>query len=144
MIDRIVIDRWYRQDCTLATLTFKSFQCFVLELPWKNNRVNVSCIPEGVYKAKKRMSPGKGYLVIEYLNIPNRTFIQIHRGAFTRHSQGCQLVGKGISFIDGDTIPDVYKSEETLNELLKLLPYTFEIEIRGGLNHEENSNNRTL
>ena len=51
--------------------------CSTIELPWKNNAPQVSCIPEGEYVLRKRYSPrfGQHYLLI---NVPGRSFILIH------------------------------------------------------------------
>ena len=32
------------------------FICFTIELPWRENRRNVSCIPEGRYELQPRIS----------------------------------------------------------------------------------------
>ena len=34
--------------------------CLTLELPWRDNARNVSCIPEGRYRLERRDSPSKG------------------------------------------------------------------------------------
>ncbi|MAO21757.1 MAG: hypothetical protein CMJ25_13495 [Phycisphaerae bacterium] len=118
-----------RDDCTLSVLMFKDFMCKVLELPDLDNQRNISCIPEGLYKAKKRMSPGKGYKVIEYIDVPNRTYIQLHYGNYTRQILGCQLPGEDFIDLDGDSIPDITNTKATLDELLSMLPSTFMIEV---------------
>jgi hypothetical protein len=51
--------------------------CHTIELPWKNNEHEVSCIPEGKYELVKRYSPKlKWHLWL--LNVPNRDLILIH------------------------------------------------------------------
>lgn len=126
----IKINRWYHNDCTLGRLTCGSFQCFTLELPDKGNQSNISCIPEGTYTAFKRVSPSNGPC-IELKDVPNRTYIQIHSGNYTRNIQGCILVGDAIKFLDADSIPDVSNSKATLTRLLDLLPDEFTITITG-------------
>ena len=51
--------------------------CSTIELPWKNNQRQVSCIPEGRYELKKRYTPrfGKHFIL---LNVPNRSYILLH------------------------------------------------------------------
>lgn len=126
---RLKIKRWYHDDCTISRLSCGDFQCFVLELPWLDNKKNISCIPEGIYRAKKRISPSKKYEVIEYINVPNRSYIQAHYGNYIRQLLGCQLYGDSIKWLDEDGIPDVTNSKKTLIKLLSLLPSTFTIEI---------------
>lgn len=121
-MNEVEIKRWYQDDCVVGRLTFGEFECFTLELPDKQNQVNISCIPEGMYWAKKRFSPSKQEYVVEYQNVPNRTYIQIHRGNFTRQLLGCQAVGDGIKWIDHDAILDVTNSDRTFKRLMDALP----------------------
>lgn len=124
----LTIKRWYHKDCTLGRLSVGSFQCFTLELPDLGNTPSISCIPAGTYQAFKRQSPKNG-LVVELKAVPNRSFIQIHRGNYTRQIEGCILVGSSIAFLDGDQVPDVTNSGVTMDKLLSLLPDEFEIRI---------------
>lgn len=51
--------------------------CHTIELPWKDNQHNISCIPEGRYELVKRYSPKlKWHLWLK--NVPNRDLILIH------------------------------------------------------------------
>lgn len=122
----INIKRWYHKDCTLGRLSVGGFQCFTLELPWLENQRGVSCVPRGKYKAFKRNSQKNG-LVVEFRSVPDRSSIQIHSGNYTRQIEGCILVGSSIAFLDGDLVPDVANSKETLTKLLALLPDEFEV-----------------
>ncbi len=124
------IKRWYHKDCTIGRLTLSggTFQCFTLELPWKENERGISCIPAGTYEAFKRMSPKNGS-VIELLNVKDRSNIQVHRGNYTRQIEGCILVGDSVKFLDADSIPDVTTSGQTMDKLLALLPNKFTVVI---------------
>lgn len=125
----LVIKRAYYPDCTLGRLYGpKGFQCFTLELPNKGNSPNISCIPEGVYRAFKRNSPKNG-AVYELRGVNGRTDIQGHAGNYTREIQGCILHGDSIRFLDGDSVPDITNSKATLAKLLALLPEEFEVQI---------------
>jgi len=123
---KIEIMRWYNSDCVLGRLTYGEFKCFTLELPFNHNQQNISCIPNGVYKAKKRTSTRNG-LVLELQDVPNRKYIQIHAGNYTSQISGCILVGDGIKYLNDDSIPDVTNSKKTLSELLKIVPDEVEI-----------------
>lgn len=126
----IKIKRAYFEDCVLGRLSCGDFHCFTLELPNKNNTKSISCIPAGTYQAFRRISPKNG-LVVELIGVPNRSNIQIHSGNYTSQIEGCILVGKSITYLNADTIPDVTDSKNTLVSLLKLLPqdgFTVEIE----------------
>lgn len=84
------------------------FSCFTLELPWRDNKRSMSCVPKGTYPAKIVQSPrfGRVYLVFE---VPDRSAILKHAGnfagntdkGFKTHSHGCILLGKHRGKING-------------------------------------------
>ena len=61
-----------------------------LEPPDRGNEVNVSCIPEGVYKITRNRTGRFQYYGVE--DVPNRTNIEIHKGTKPSHSDGCILL----------------------------------------------------
>lgn len=128
----IVISRAYYSDCTIGRvfLPAHSVSFFSLELPWLNNLPNVSCISEGTYVARRRLSPSNDW-VYELENVLNREYIQIHAGNFIGDILGCILVGDSVKFLNGDTIPDVTNSRATLNKIFNLLGDEITIKIRG-------------
>ena len=53
--------------------------CRTVELPWKDNKPGVSCIPEGRYDLRRRFSPRfKNHF--EILGVPGRKYILFHGG----------------------------------------------------------------
>ena len=126
---KLKIKTWQMDDCTLGILTYGEFKCFTLELPWKNNEKNISCIPRALaYQGEKHESTSNGS-VVAINNVLNRTHIQIHSANFLRQLKGCIAVGDSIKFLDGDSLPDVTNSKNTLKKLLAILPSKFMIEI---------------
>lgn len=51
--------------------------CNTIELPWKDNHTQISCIPEGVYELKKRYSPKHGHH-LQVMNVSGRALILLH------------------------------------------------------------------
>ncbi|MDE3235502.1 MAG: hypothetical protein KGO81_06065 [Bacteroidota bacterium] len=51
--------------------------CHTIELPWKENAHNISCIPEGRYELEKRYSPKFQWHVL-LKNVQDRSLILIH------------------------------------------------------------------
>ena len=125
----LTIDRKYYDDCTTGRLKYGGFQCLTLELPWLGNQPYISCIPHGMYRARKHVSPSNGN-VIEVLNVWDRTHIQIHSGNYTSQIRGCILVGDSIKDINNDGILDVTNSKATLHKLFEMLPSEFDIFIK--------------
>jgi len=86
---------------TLGMLYYEDFRCYTLELPWKNNQRNISCIPSGTYNVKIRLSSKYGQ-VYWVSDVPDRSFILIHSGnwagdtskGYKTHVNGCILLGK--------------------------------------------------
>ena len=116
-------------DCTMGRLEFGDFQCFTLELPWKDNQQDVSCIPEGHYKAVRYDSPQHGWVLL-LLDVDDREMIEVHPGNFTHQILGCILVGNSIKYLDSDSVPDVTNSRDTLEALLALIEHDVEIDIQ--------------
>jgi len=86
---------------TQGVLTIGDFVARILELPWRNNKPSVSCIPNGDYKAVMRKSPKFGDTY--WINpVPGRSWILTHSGnfagdkdcGFKTHSNGCLLIGR--------------------------------------------------
>lgn len=127
-MERLVIKTICGKTQTLGFLTYGSFECCTLELPWKDNKNSVSCIPAGRYKGRKIVSPSNG-ACIEIMDVVNRTYIQIHSANYVRQLLGCIAVGRTMQDIDNDGSLDVTSSRNTLDELLALLPEEFEIDI---------------
>ena len=104
------------------------YNCHTLELPWKNNAFQVSCIPPGTYKVVKRYSEKfKNHFHIT--DVTGRTYILIHSGNYYTDILGCILVGKGLADINKDGLKDVTQSRNALADLLALMPNEFELKI---------------
>jgi hypothetical protein len=99
-----------------------------LELAWKNNERQRSCIPKGTYKVRKRTSAKYGEH-FHILNVPNRDMILLHHANFHNQLLGCIAPGKGLSDLNKDGRLDVTSSRQAMKELLAALPNNFELEI---------------
>lgn len=106
---------------TLGELTYNDFKCKTLERPWKNNQVNVSCIPRGAYLAKWTFSPKFLKYTYELQKVDKRSGIRLHSGNFFFDIEGCILVGDSYSDINSDGKVDVLNSRVTIKKLEDLL-----------------------
>ena len=70
-----------------------------LELRWRNNIENGSCIPAGQYICKRVTSPKFGE-TFEITDVPGRANILLHSGNTLNDSLGCILVGKEFGKLD--------------------------------------------
>ncbi len=74
----LLLIRTYFPDGTNGKLECEGkVVCNTIELPWKNNKTKVSCIPEGKYFIRKRYSR-KFKWHLELMDIKNRSFILFH------------------------------------------------------------------
>lgn len=101
---------------------------FTLELPWKDNKRRVSCIPEGEYKVIKHISPKFGEC-LWVQDVPNRSEILVHRGNFHSQILGCVLAGLDLKDINKDGYKDVTSSVKAMKKLLKVVPSEFQLTI---------------
>ena len=86
----------YLSDRTLGVATLPNgVMHWTLEREDNNNKVGVSCIPEGNYKFKVDTQGRFQYYRV--LDVPNRTNIEFHLGTKPSHSEGCILMSaKGL------------------------------------------------
>lgn len=91
---------------TEGQLFTDGFNCYTLELPWRDNQRSISCIPAAAYDCIIRRSPRFG-LTYWVLKVPERTYILIHSGnwagdvakGFNTHVNGCILLGKKMGYL---------------------------------------------
>jgi hypothetical protein len=85
-----------------------SFSCRTLELPWRANRRNHSCIPAGRYICRRVKSEKFGE-TFEVMDVEDRTGILFHVGNFAgdtdrgyrSDSDGCILTGASMGNLGG-------------------------------------------
>lgn len=124
----------YGQKQTLGRLfalnEFKivKYDCSTLELPWKENQQNISCIPEGEYQVEKRFSR-KFKSHFHITGVDGRSYILIHAGNYYTDIRGCVLVGKDFKDLNKDGLLDVKDSGDALADLLGLMPKKSKLKI---------------
>lgn len=88
----LTIHRTYYDEGTNGLLTVGSNSkplCYTIELPWRNNELNRSCIPECTYVLWRRYSP-KFRWHLKLIDVPGRSYILIHPvNDAARELKGC-------------------------------------------------------
>lgn len=124
-----VLERFaYLPEATLGKLTIKDHVFWIAERPWRGNKKEVSCIPNGTYTCKAYTSKRFGE-TFEITEVPNRTYILFHVGNFPeKDSHGCLLVGS--SLMAGK--PAVSASKNAMAKFREVLQgvESFDIEIK--------------
>lgn len=79
---------------TMGHITLPSgLRLATIERPWKGNEAQVSCIPEGTYRAVFTHSKRFGRKLYEVMNVPGRSGIRIHAANWAHELQGCIALG---------------------------------------------------
>lgn len=95
------------------------FSCKTVELPWKDNKKSISCIPTGIYACQRGYYYRGGYQTFEILSVPNRTEIKIHIANVPIDLEGCIGLGKSFGWVKGQYA--VLRSGEALREFMKVM-----------------------
>ncbi len=110
---RLTLIRTHFSDQGVKGLMVANRHIFhTLELPWRGNVRNISCIPPGIYEMDyvRTRRPFSGRYFSHWLKeVPNRTGILIHSGNWAgdttkglkSHSWGCILLGKQAGVLAG-------------------------------------------
>ncbi len=119
---------------TLGVLTASNngakFSCKTLELAWKDNQHDISCIPKGQYQVKYTFSFGLLGWTYEIQNVPNRAGIRIHSANYYSQLKGCIALGNSVVDLNGDGELDVANSKLTIKafeDFMGRKPFTLTI-----------------
>lgn len=103
---------------TLGDFYCDGFHMKTLELPWKDNKNYISCIPKGEYVVKWTLSPRLKIYTYEVQNVPKRAGVRFHKGNYASYKKsdvlGCILGGSGYLDINKDGIIDIINSTVTM------------------------------
>tara|TARA_R100000541_G_scaffold27601_1_gene36879 strand:- start:312 stop:722 length:411 start_codon:yes stop_codon:yes gene_type:complete len=101
-----------------------AYECCTLELPFKGNKRNVSCIPTGEYNVKTRNSEKYGdHFQVD--NVMMRDYILIHPANYYTQLRGCIALGFDFYDINNDGEHDLTHSRRTMKHLLAAAPEGF-------------------
>ena len=96
-----LLKRTYHRKGTNGVIKYgRETICHTIELPWRDNEVNISCIPEGRYLLEKRITHERGFHLI-LKSVPGRSWILVHPANDAKEElEGCiapvsQLTGAG-------------------------------------------------
>lgn len=135
----VVLKRYESSDHgTFGKIVINDKTFHTLELPWKNNKKNISCIPTGTYECE--LYPSSRFGVVYILkNVPGRSGILIHPGNFGGDSElgfktdinGCILLGEKRGELGGQKC--VLNSRAAIKEFMNLFSGGgFTLEIKKG------------
>ncbi len=118
---------YFEEGTNGALFNSDKFLCYTIELPWNNNKRNISCIPEGVYEIEPRFSKRfKHHLILK--DVKGRSFILFHpANDALKELQGCIApvtylsgIGKGVYSRDAmqKLLSLVYQAKDRKEQIL--------------------------
>ena len=115
----LTIDRFYESERGTFGKFYDNEELFAntLELQWKENKSNISCIPIGTYICIRVICPTHGE-TFKILEVPNRYNILFHKGNSIRDTNGCICIGK---ILTDSLLYPLSKSTSGFNEFIKRL-----------------------
>jgi hypothetical protein len=109
---KFVLARSYLATKTVGVLTHsEGLSLSTLELPWRKNKPNKSCIPEDVYLVVRDKTGRHQWYSVQ--DVEGRTFIEFHPAWTVKDLLGC--IGLGITL---NSSFDPLYPEEAMLELL--------------------------
>lgn len=97
------------------------FSAISLERGWRDNQVDVSCIPAGDYDLVYEYSDRFGQMLWEIKDVPCRTECKFHSANYWHELNGCVALGVFPRDINNDGYIDVTSSRKTLSAFEKIL-----------------------
>jgi len=106
---------------TMFEDTFRLIGKFcTIELPYLDNKRNISCIPAGIYDCTVRHSDKYGkHLIVN--GVYGRDLILLHYGNYNNDTRGCILVGSDFADINGDGNMDITASKNAMSRLMSYI-----------------------
>lgn len=96
----------------------KTFECYTIERPWKNNKPYVSCIPPQPNESRwyevevLAHSPSFNYPHLWIKDVPDRTWIKVHRANRPSELHGCIAPGLDLG------VGSVGRSKDAMDQLM--------------------------
>lgn len=121
---------------TFGEFVCEGYSCFSMELPWRFNKKQISCIPAGTYKCQLFESPKFGRYLYRLEKVPGRTVILIHPAnwagdthkGFRTQLNGCISLGEKVGTLEGQkALIGSKNAVQKLHDLLKGEQFTLVI-----------------
>ena len=113
----LIEDKAYLGTAFLMDSNVLLYKCRTVELPYRDNRRNVSCVPQGTYDLVLEYSPRFGRYLWELKGVPNRSECKIHPANEAKQLNGCIAPGAQYFDLDGDGVSGVSGSRYALNRI---------------------------
>ena len=110
---------WFDDKYTLGILIDDYPICLTLELPWHDNKTDISCIPNGDYTVEYK--DGKYHVY----GVDGRKYIEMHSGNTVDDTHGCILFGESVGRLNNKFA--VLESKSAMRKFRKLIGDNFKL-----------------
>ncbi len=117
MLNLKLIRLKFCEDRTLGVLITPENIFCSLELAWKVNARNISCVPEGRYQCVRHWSRKFPYDHLMLMDVPDRLGILVHAGNGPESTSGCILIARGFTSDLGLTATSKAAVETLMDEI---------------------------
>lgn len=112
--------RHYYKHYTKTTFSLPDgTELMFLELPWRDNEIGKSCIPEGQYIIDRDHTGKHRWYKFRNEETAPRTYIEMHPAAYLRHLEGCLAPCFDIKGGEHTSEPIAVRSSEACALLLE-------------------------
>lgn len=136
-MNRVILQRLESTDQgTFGKIKTETAEFYTLELPWRDNESNISCIPEGIYQCKMTMSYRFKKMMYLVDGTGKRTGIRIHSAnlagsiedGYKAQLNGCIAIGEKLGLIGNQKALLLSSSGvRKFIELMNKKPFTLEV-----------------
>jgi hypothetical protein len=117
-VGKVSLKRFWRdQQGTFGVLSYAGSMKTSVELPWRNNEKNISCIPTGIWMFERYFSPKHNCEVFVCNDVPGRKEIEIHVDNVPATLEGCIGIGNWFGII-GDVCKGVVESKKAFDDFM--------------------------
>lgn len=105
----------------LGDLVAKNVLFKTLELSWKDNKPNISCISTGEYLCNWTFSPKFMKYTYQIMDVPYRSGIRFHPASWFSSLQGCIALGTHYTDLNKDDSADLANSKKSIKKFEDLM-----------------------
>ena len=118
-VELMTVDSGAHKGTISALIVDDTVCCWALELPWKDNHPNISCVPTGEYELRLEWSSKFNRELYELKGVSGRSECKFHIANRLHEIQGCISPGIMVRKIDNEY--SVAQSTAAFNKFMMMM-----------------------